>query len=165
MPRAGLVPEVTTVIGWNPVLHRSVPWWLGAGHASNTRIRGRNIHRLLFRRGKHYKQVRQTSQQRNKRKFNWGGIYGLLHECHDFRCEPFEFSWVCWCFWSYLWVVCTYYSPEPAIPMVKAWDTKGMDYNLRIPCIHEVLMLCSGAIWHDYLNLPKFLLAPFVAGG
>src|ERR1044072_6513810 len=21
---------------------------------------------------------------------------------------------------------------------------KGMDYNLRIPCIHEVLMLCSG---------------------
>src|SRR3954468_21360731 len=42
---------------------------------------------------------------------------------------------------------------------------KGMDYNLRIPCIHEVLMLCFGALCLDYLNFPKFLLAPFVVGG
>src|SRR4051812_15185852 len=42
------------------------------------RIRGRNIHRLLFRRSKHRKQVRQISQQRNKRKFKLGWISGLL---------------------------------------------------------------------------------------
>src|SRR4051812_18893716 len=38
------------------------------GLASDTRIRGRNIHRLLFRRSKHRKQVRQSAQQRNKQK-------------------------------------------------------------------------------------------------
>src|SRR3954467_4042748 len=31
--------------------------------------RGRNIHRLLFRRSKHCKQLRQSSQQHNKQKF------------------------------------------------------------------------------------------------
>src|SRR3954466_11936733 len=45
---------------------------------SNTRIRGRDIHRLLFRRSKHRKQVRQIAQQRNKRKFKLGWISGLL---------------------------------------------------------------------------------------
>ena len=34
---------------------------------------------------------------------------------------------------------------------------KGMDYNLRITCIHRVLMLCSGALWQEHLNLHKFL--------
>src|SRR4051812_43377970 len=42
------------------------------------RIRGRNIHRLLIRRSKHRKQVRQIAQQRNKRKFKLGWISGLL---------------------------------------------------------------------------------------
>ena len=45
-----------------------VPWWKGVGHASDTRIGGRNIHQLLFRRSKHCKQLRQSSQQRNKQK-------------------------------------------------------------------------------------------------
>src|SRR4051812_1890082 len=48
------------------------------GLASDTRIRGRNIHRLLFRRSKHRKQVRQIALQRNKRKFKLGWISGLL---------------------------------------------------------------------------------------
>src|SRR4051812_15496724 len=42
------------------------------------RIRGGNIHRLLFRRSKHRKQIRQIAQQRNKRKFKLGWISGLL---------------------------------------------------------------------------------------
>src|SRR4051812_30534109 len=42
------------------------------------RIRGGNIHRLLFRRSKHRKQVRQIAQQRNKRKFKLRWISGLL---------------------------------------------------------------------------------------
>src|SRR3954466_3220417 len=42
------------------------------------RIRGRNIHRLLFRRSKHRNQVRQIAQQRKKRKFKLGWISGLL---------------------------------------------------------------------------------------
>src|SRR4051812_23841451 len=48
------------------------------GRASDTRIRGRIIHRLLFRRSKHRKQVRQIAQQRKKRKFKLGWISGLL---------------------------------------------------------------------------------------
>src|SRR4051812_39419799 len=48
------------------------------GLASDTRNRGRNIHRLLFRRSKHRKQVRQIAQQRKKRKFKSGWISGLL---------------------------------------------------------------------------------------
>ena len=42
--------------------------------------------------------------------------------------------------------------------------SKGMDYNLRITCIHRLLMLCSGALWQEHLNLHKFLLAPLIAG-
>src|SRR3954470_18491655 len=45
---------------------------------SNTRIRGGNIHRLLIRRSKHRKQVRQIAQQRKKQKFKLGWISGLL---------------------------------------------------------------------------------------
>src|SRR4051812_28317490 len=50
----------------------------GSVSASDTRIRGRNIHRLLFRRSKHCKQIRQIAQQRKKRKFKLGWISGLL---------------------------------------------------------------------------------------
>src|SRR3954471_15418250 len=74
---AGSVP-FATVLGCNPVSHRSCAVGEKVGHASDTRIRGRNIHRLLFRRSKHRKQVRQLSQQRNKRKFKLGWISGLL---------------------------------------------------------------------------------------
>src|SRR4051812_20519663 len=42
--------------------------------ASDTRIRGRNIRRLLFRRSKHRKQVRQIAQQRKSENLNWGGF-------------------------------------------------------------------------------------------
>src|SRR3954462_4171204 len=28
---------------------------------------------------------------------------------------------------------------------------KGMDYNLRIPCIHRYLMLCSGSLLQEHL--------------
>src|SRR3954469_14148827 len=74
---AGLVP-VATVLGSDPVSHRSCAVGEKVSHASDTRIRGRNIHRLLFRRSKHCKQVRQLSQQRNKQKFKLGWISGLL---------------------------------------------------------------------------------------
>ena len=39
-----------------------------------------------------------------------------------------------------------------------------MVYNLRIPCIHRVLKLCSGALWQEHLNLPKFLFGPVRSG-
>src|SRR3954463_16572701 len=48
------------------------------GLAFDTRIRGGNIHRLLFRRSKHRKQIRQIAQQRKKQKFKLGWISGLL---------------------------------------------------------------------------------------
>src|SRR4051812_45783484 len=68
---AGHVP-VATVLGRNPVSHRSCAVLVRGRSPSDTRIRGRNIHRLLFRRSKHCKQVRQSTQQRNKRKFKLG---------------------------------------------------------------------------------------------
>src|SRR3954470_17057721 len=48
------------------------------GSPFDTRIRGRNIHRLLLRRSKHRKQVREIAQQRKKRKFKLGWISRLL---------------------------------------------------------------------------------------
>src|SRR3954468_5572402 len=62
----------------NPGVAKSCAGGEKVGLASDTRIRGRNIHRLLIRRTKHRKQVRQIAQQRNKRKFKLGWISGLL---------------------------------------------------------------------------------------
>src|ERR1043165_7548142 len=61
-------------------------------------------------------------------------------------------------------VICTYYSPEPAIPMVTAWDTKGMGYNLRITCVHRVLMLCSGSPLQETLISISSLSGPVRSG-
>src|SRR3954469_15658058 len=63
------------------------------GEKGGSRIRyenrGRNIHRLLIRRSKHRKQVRQIAQQRNKRKFKLGWISGLLQlATTNRRCRP-----------------------------------------------------------------------------
>src|SRR3954470_7079176 len=62
----------------NPGVAKSCAEGEKVGRASDTRIRGGNIHRLLIRRSKHRKQVRQIAQQRKKQKFKLGWISGLL---------------------------------------------------------------------------------------
>src|SRR3954469_22232420 len=82
---AGLVrlPRCSGESRWRKVVCRGGK---RVGLASDTRIRGRNIHRLLFRRSKHRKQVRQIAQQRKKRKFKLGWISGLL----QWRAQPWR---------------------------------------------------------------------------
>jgi hypothetical protein len=57
------------------------------------------------------------------------------------------------CLWSYLQVVCTYRCPEPRGPKVTAIRIIGGDgCDVRITCVHRVLMLCSGTLLKRVLN-------------
>src|SRR3954468_6127040 len=53
----------------NPGVAKSCAWGKKVGLPSDTRNRGGNIHRLLIRRSKHYKQTRQSNKSHRKQMF------------------------------------------------------------------------------------------------
>ena len=85
-------------------------------------------------------------------------------ECHVFISEPYVFH-------EYICVLDPIYELYAPIMVrnrrsqkLQLGTPKRVDYNLRICCIHWLLMLCCGSLWQEHLNLHKFLLSPFEAG-
>ena len=86
-------------------------------------------------------------------------------ECHDLRSEPFYVYMNIFCALDPIYEL---YAPIIVRNRQSQWwqlgTPKGMDYNLRIPCIHWLLMLCYNALWQEHLNIHKSLFCPVDSG-